>query len=77
MKLYLIYNFAQHYRTSIFKLIDQEFDCDFVFGDSMGDVKKMDYSLLHGSVKESHTIRFKGGWYYQKGIPSLSYMLFK
>lgn len=64
----LIYNFAQHYRTDIFKLISKEFDCDFVFGDSMSDVKKMDYSLLHGKVKETHTKRIFGGWYWQPGV---------
>lgn len=40
MKLCLIYNFAQHYRTSIFTLMDKEFDMDFLFGNSMGDVKR-------------------------------------
>ena len=66
MKLCLIYNYAQHYRTSIFKLIDQEFDCDFVFGDSMGDVKKMDYSQLKGKVTEVHNTNL-GGVYFQQG----------
>lgn len=70
MKLCLIYNFAQHYRTDIFKFISKEFDCDFVFGDSMSDVKKMDYSLLHGDVKETHTRRLSGGWYWQPGVIS-------
>ena len=70
MRLCLIYNFAQHYRASIFKLIDQEFDCDFVFGDSYLDVKKMDYTLLQGKVTEVHTKHF-GSWCYQKGIQSL------
>ncbi len=70
MKLCLIYNYAQHYRTSIFKLIDQEFDCDFVFGDSMGDVKKMNYSLLKGYVEEVHNKWF-GGAYFQKGVLKL------
>lgn len=70
MRLCLIYNFAQHYRASIFKLIDQEFDCDFVFGDSYLDVKKMDYSLLHGHVTEVHIKRF-GSWYYQEDIQPL------
>ena len=68
MRLCLIYNFAQHYRTSIFKLIDHEFDCDFVFGDSMSDVKKMDYSLLKGKVTEVRTKHLFGGWYYQLGV---------
>lgn len=70
MKLCLIYNFAQHYRTSIFKLIDQEFDCDFVFGDSMADVKKMDYSLLKGKVTEVHTKQL-GNWSYRVGVQKL------
>lgn len=68
MRLCLIYNFAQHYRTSIFKLIDQEFNCDYVFGDSMSDVKKMDYSLLKGKVTEVCTKQLFGGWYFQPGV---------
>lgn len=67
MKLCLIYNYAQHYRTSIFKLIDKEFECDFVFGDSMSDVKKMDYSLLKGNVEEVHNKHLKGS-YFQRGV---------
>ena len=70
MKLCLIYNYAQHYRTSIFKLIDKEFDCDFVFGDSMGDVKKMDYSLLKGNVKEVHNKQFTH-CYFQRNVLEL------
>lgn len=71
MKLCLIYNFAQHYRASIFKLISETFDCDFVFGDSMSDVKKLDYSILQGSVIETHTKRLLGGWYWQPGVVRL------
>lgn len=70
-KLCVIYNYAQHYRTGIFKLIDQTFDCDYLFGDSMGDVKKMDYSLLHGIVTETHTRRLFGGWYWQPGVVAM------
>lgn len=70
MKLCLIYNYAQHYRTSIFKLIDKEFECDFVFGDSMSDVKKMDYSQLKGKVTEVHNKQLRGA-YFQKGVIKL------
>lgn len=70
MRLCLIYNFAQHYRTSIFRLIDQEYDCDFFFGDSYLNVKKMDYSLLKGIVKEV-SIKHVGGWSYHPGIQKL------
>lgn len=68
MRLCIIYNFAQHYRTNIFTLIEKEFDCDWVFGDAMGDVRKMDYSLLHGNVMETHTKRLLGGWYWQPKV---------
>ena len=50
-KICLIYNFAQHYRSNIFILMDNELTIDFVFGNKFGDVKKMDYSLLK-NVKE-------------------------
>lgn len=70
MKLNIIYNFAQHYRTNIFTLIDKEFECDWVFGDSMSDVKKMDYSLLHGKVTETHTKYLIGGWDWQSKVLS-------
>lgn len=71
MKLCLIYNFAQHYRASIFKLIDHSFDCDFLFGDAMGDVKKMDYSCLRGKVIETHSRYFFGGWKWQPGVVAM------
>ena len=70
-KLCLIYNYAQHYRTSIFKLIDQEYDCAFFFGDNYLNVKKMDYSLLKGNVTEVSTKELFGGWVYRPGIQKL------
>ena len=71
MRLCLIYNFAQHYRTGIFKLIDGEYDCSFVFGNEYLDVKKMDYSLLKGEVTEVPSKRLIGGWLYRPGIQRL------
>lgn len=71
MKLCLIYNFAQHYRASIFKLIDQEYDCQFVFGDKYLNVEKMDYSLLKGKVTEVPTKKLFGGWFYRPGIQKM------
>ena len=69
-KIALIYNFAQHYRTSIFRLLDKEFDCTFYFGKSYLDIKKMDYNLLKGDVHEVETIQ-KGAFIYRKGIVNL------
>lgn len=70
MKLCIIYNFAQHYRTSIFCLLDKEFDCTFIFGKSYLDIKKMDYSLLRGEVCEVDTVK-TGSFVYRKGIVGL------
>ena len=70
MNICIIYNFAQHYRTSIFRLLDKEFDCDFYFGESYLDIKKMDYKLLNGNVKELKTIKI-GPVIYRKGTLSL------
>ena len=68
----LIYNFAQHYRTNIFTLMDKELSIDFVFGDKYLDVKKMDYSLLKNFKREVRNITFlRNPIYYQKGVLSL------
>lgn len=70
MKLCVIYNFAQHYRSEIFQLIDKEYDCDFFFGDKYLDVKKLDYTLLKGKVTEVHNGKV-GPFLYQTKVLSL------
>lgn len=72
MKLCLIYNFAQHYRAGIFKLLDRTFDCDFFFGKNTTDIKTMDYSLLHGNVTDLDVKKI-GPIEYQCGVPSLAF----
>ena len=68
-KICLIYNYAHHYRTDIFCLLDKEFSIDFVFGDKYLDVKKMDYSLLDNFKKEvKNKVLFKKPIYYQTGV---------
>lgn len=70
MKYCIIYNFAAHYRRPIFVLMDKAYDCDWYFGKSNADIKKMDYSLLEGEVKEIDNKRLAGAnW--QKGVPQL------
>lgn len=72
MKLCLIYNYAQHYRTNIFTLMDKNLDIDFYFGDDMGDVIKMDYTLLHNKVTEVKNRKF-GRAEWQSGVISLAF----
>lgn len=52
MKIALIYNYAQHYRTNIFTLMDQNMDIEFYFGNYYLNVEKMYYSLLQHKVTE-------------------------
>ena len=65
-KTCIIYNYAQHYRAGIFKLLDKELECDFFFGNKMGDVKKMDLNMLNNPVKELNNIKILSNIYWQK-----------
>lgn len=68
MKILQIYNSAPHYRESIFRQIDNSFDCDYVFGKSMGDIKQMDTSFLKGNVTKVDNKYFLGPFYWQEGV---------
>lgn len=72
MKLCVIYSFAPHYRSAIFKLLDKEYDTSFFFGKKDHDIKKMDYSLLSGSVTELERSKI-GPFSYMHGVPSLAF----
>ena len=50
MKLCQIYNYPSAYRESIYRLIGETFDTDWVFGSSMDDIKPMDTQKLRGKV---------------------------
>lgn len=67
-KICLIYNFAQHYRSSIFQLLDQQLYIDFVFGEEYLNIKKMDYSLLQHKVTEVKTKPLIGSLDWQCGV---------
>lgn len=69
-KVALIYNFAQHYRKSIFKKLDDNTEIDFYFGDYLDwapDIKKMDLSELKGFKKELRNVRILKYFIWQKG----------
>jgi len=66
----LIYNYAQHYRKSIFKKMDDNLAIDFYFGDYLDwapDIKKMSVEELKGFKKELKNIRFFKYFIWQKG----------
>ncbi len=68
IKLCYVDNVASHYRKAIYTLMDNEFNCDFIFGESLGDIKQMDTSVLHGKVKKTRIKRFKGKLSWQPGV---------
>lgn len=67
-KLCIIYNFAPRYREAIFKMIDQEYDCDWYFGDNNTDIKGLDLSILQRVyiLKNKAVIRYP--LYYQLDV---------
>ncbi len=50
-EILIIYNFAQKYRTAIFKAIDKEWNCFWMFGKNETDIKGMDLSVLGNAVE--------------------------
>jgi len=67
-KICCIFNYGSHYRASIYKLMDQEFKCDFYIGDKLpGSIKKMDYNSLIGFKKKLKNIILFGNFYWQVG----------
>lgn len=71
-KICLVYNYAQHYRTNIFTLMDQQMNIDFIFGDKYLNVKKMDYSLLMHKVTEVKN-KHIGSISWQAGVVKLAF----
>lgn len=77
IKTCLIYNYAQHYRLNIFKLLSQELGVEMYFGDKMEDVKKIDYSLIPTFKNELKNIKLFGPFYWQKGALKLLFKDYK
>lgn len=67
-KLCLIFNLAPKYREGIFRLIDNEYDCDWYFGKNETDIRGLDLDLLkHVTLVENVTV-FRKPFYFQKNI---------
>ena len=67
-KLCLVINVAAIYRAPIFKMIDQEFGCDFYIGDKVGyPIKLMDYKELNGFKEILKFKKLFANFYWQNG----------
>ena len=69
MKLLVVCNNAPLYRKGIFSLIDQTYNCDWLFGEALDDIKQFDVKLLRGKVSIKKRVSMFGGKaYWQKGV---------
>ncbi|MDU1889873.1 MAG: glycosyltransferase [Dysgonomonas sp.] len=62
-----IFNFAAHYRSSIYHLIDDELKADFYIGDSVGQLKAMNYHSLKGYKRSLKNVHLFYLFNWQKG----------
>lgn len=65
MEVCCVFNYAPHYRTEIYLLMEKELMCDFYFGAETGSrIRKMDYSLFKNVPKELkyHKLIYHFNW---------------
>jgi|LSQX01.2.fsa_nt_gb hypothetical protein len=66
-KICFLLNYASHYRLPIYKLINDNLDCDFYFGDKLSTpIKKIDYKKLSSYKREFKRIGLIGNFYWFK-----------
>lgn len=52
-KICCIFNYAPHYRSTIYELMDKELQCEFYFGDKVdGKIAELDVNRLNGFKKK-------------------------
>ncbi len=70
-KICLIFNTPSLYRKLIYTRIDQEFDCDWYFGDWDANVKGFDTTCLRNPVNTLHVKNPGGSRYATEGLVKL------
>lgn len=66
IKLCVIYNGAPHYRAGIFRMIDEEYDCEWFIAQGYGNIKQLPLSFFRKATPQK-MVFLKGGFTYQKG----------
>lgn len=70
-KICFLLNYASHYRSPIYKLINDNLACDFYFGDQLNTpIKKLDYKQLSNFKREFKRINIIANFYWLKGSVS-------
>ncbi|MGY6648824.1 glycosyltransferase [Wenyingzhuangia sp. IMCC45574] len=74
-KICCIFNYAPHYRKSIYKKMDEELTCDFFFGGNVpGTLKAMDTNELKGFSGSYKNVLFRNKIIWQKKILKLLFV---
>lgn len=73
IKLCCIFNYAPLYRKSIYKKIDENFDCQFYFSDMKSDIAQMDYNDFKRYPKTVRDIKILGKYHWRRDILSLPF----
>lgn len=69
MKLCVIYNSLPNYREGIFRLIDEEFNTEWVYGSVLGGIKELNPNVLKGKIVTINNHYFFGDtFYWQQGV---------
>ena len=69
-KICLLSITASHYRSRIYELIDNTFECRFIFGVEDTSVKRMDTSILHDVMNNKNIHILHSPFYYQHHLLS-------
>ncbi len=73
-----VFNYAPHYRTAVYKLMEEELACDFYFGNKVkATIRKIDYSIFDRPVKELKSFWFFNRIYWIAGSVSLLFRPYK
>ena len=73
-KICCIFNLAPLYDAPIYKLMDQELNCDFFIGDRVSsEIKLMNYNELEGFKKVLKYKPIAGKFYWQRGALNLAF----
>lgn len=76
-KICCIFNYAPHYRSTIYQLLDKEFECDMYFGNNINaNIKKLDLLILK-NAQELKSIWFSKKIYWIVGSIGLIFKPYK
>lgn len=71
-KICCIFNYAPHYRLSIYKLLESELNCHFYFGNkNFAKMKKLNYEKLNSFKGELLFLRIFSNIYWLRNSPQL------